>query len=1394
MKLTLQYYPHDGDTPTATACVESDGHLEELFDGNLEWFFDDAMGADVEPGQVTIESGEHWLEGLCYLDEHEVIAMMLYSLAVTDYFGKAKTDAGTNGKYIDVKGFDLTVSLNGDVYTDIKRYGLISNQIGYTGAWFEAKKNGGESSEYYLLTKSVLSSQAEFEGCIIRRSPSYGIVETGSELRYAGSLLQYEGGGSSAPKQHYVWSRKDTDGNLIVGGIDEDAIYLEEDIFAVYDEKQTVSTIHLFFEQDGADYAFSLLMNGKLHRRFSKTDDAVTYYHFTRFRIEYGSKEIVFRNADGSYLIDEHWLANSNTISKGVHTVLAVPQAPVVGNVTAERLQTLYQNCVKALYEAFEHSEAYYTTKYQWAIEEHVEEWSKETENRLATENPPDCQISIERTKNGRYAFSWEDAEITLRDPKVNGITKGFYNLFVVPFPRFSVECIAFKGSPVALKPKNGILTVSITDAETGRVYEGGFEQLRLNPDFDSAGIPSNLHIEPDWIEVMSLFGRYRQIKDAIEQFGIDRCQFLFEDDDPVKIREVVTGILYGEPGMIPDDNVVSAAGQLKNRFEREEKIPNIAIVGQAGTGKTTLVRNLGRLFGKSVLSVSSSDLIGAYIGHTKYQLVQVLAEAAIKKQILYVDEAYQLMEDKFGHEAIANLLPLMTGDRTDIEAGLDKGQMDTLRLDFAAGQFQRISASGAVKESKKFPPGNIPIWISGYENDIRKMISQNQGLYRRLDKIVIKTPTASDLLNQLDRELEELASGSDKAARKAEKLQKHFRDGAEKKDGSRESVKQFFVWGSAPQNSKYFASHAGVSKFVENCIDAVDFGMPLGPQIEEIISSTKIDIKRQLAAVKSGSGDGQNHNAPDAIDTINVITDIDTRFTDLVGCDSQIAYMKNIIDMLVKKGIYEDCRLNVPKGALMEGLPGTGKTFIARAMAGELQERFQQNALDKRFGFMAFSAAELASKPLSYLANIFSTAEEYDACVMFLDEIDAIARHRSNNPAYGHYLELIKQMDGIEKRSNVFILAATNAPENLNPAFVRSGRIDKRFRFTLPNREARETLAGRAIRKRVGKLDNFDPEGKEDDIASMAKWLAGKMPYCTAGDIDNVINLAFIVYRQFTHRNDPDSFTDKDFFRSYPCVKQGQDGRLEIASAKYKNITNDTALKELCAFLDEEIERMRMGDPDYKKKEKKFSTDKNGTCSSTAVHEVGHAVVSLMLGEKPFETITVIPRGDALGYVSHSELELVTKADYEKRIRVSMGGRIAEELTYGKDNISSGARGDMISATYYARRMTEQWGFSDEFGFMALAQSGGNYLGVSSSYICSDAFRDEIDRTVRELLKRLYQQTLEMLQDKGELIKRLAKIVYDRESMTGEEFRRHYNKQMELLAKQDRSEPAKQQ
>lgn len=917
----------------------------------------------------------------------------------------------------------------------------------------------------------------------------------------------------------------------------------------------------------------------------------------------------------------------------------------------------------------------------------------------------------------------------------------------------------------IDLLPKDDRLEIGIY--LDGTLCQTDFDELSKLNVFKGSGLPKTISFNRKFSGFISSIEIYRAIAKAIAARKKGLIPIFIKMLD--KRRDDLKARLYSSD-MTPDEDVVSLALQMQNEFKRTGLIPNIALIGEAGTGKSVMAKRLGSvLFNKEVMNLSPSDLKSPYKGDTKTVVLDRLLEAAGRQKngepgkILFIDEAYALMKDTLGQEAVSILLPLMTHNRDKIDSkNWEKDRGDIIRtIDFKTGE---VTENGTLIE--RINPSIPPIWIGGYEDDIRLMTNQNQGLFRRFDRVTLKAPTTSQLYEALFKELEsaqnKLSQGEDsellhnvaamsdiakeELKLKSELLIKQFRD-------YEIPIKKFFRWGTQPQNSKNFGNYAGVKKFISRCLDGIDLSSSekeIKAQIDQIITATKRDIKHQIDTVRRKSDGSQGSSS----ERVQMVLDNKTRFHDLVGCDTQVEYMRTIIDMLVNQSNYEQFGITVPKGVLLLGQPGVGKTFIAQAMAGELQQRFEEEAPNKRVGFMSLSAPEITSKPVSFIGSIFDEAEEYDVCVIFIDEVDAIAKNRFQNICYSHFIELIKQMDGVDQRSNVFVLAATNAPESLDPAFVRTGRIDKQLEFMLPDLDARCELARRSILKRCGALENFMNDAKgQKGVSKLASEVAKITPGNTPGDIESIINEAFIMYDQDRR----------------PGAKKKRS--LGKGAPKF----GDPELGYLYRCIYEAVERNDIGDPRSIKKGETFNVDKNDMSrSSISVHEVGHALVRILHNRKPFERITSLPRGSALGYVMPIYEKRLTKADFEDDIRFSMGGRIAEEIVYGKENISTGASQDMKYVTSLARFMVEQVGFTDEFEFMVLQKSTARYLG-KNEYNCSESFRERSDHAVNKLIKRLYQETREILTDKRDLIIALAEQVFKRETMTGKEFEKLY-------------------
>lgn len=1374
--VSLFPYSGAGDTPSFTIHMEIAGDFEQFMEYVSLWLA--GFGATTRI-RISDEPTLRFCDGVdddlpVFCDEEDILFALLYCCK----------NPGTTVREI---------SFRGNRYTDISDMRFLKGfEEGRYGGSFtypvllRAKKDGHDTLVYFFgpyvsdMSGGIdIGDLLKFDGeelPIVDGYPmSHGMVEMKEGLHYAGTYY-YNRHYSEEEPYTFDFSDDPDAGDIYDSTpLDEQPKFYELTRTSEYDYEEGMET---FLETDGKNVTFSILYKDRLYKKISKDGEKVIFYD-TPFdgrlpETEQGKDphDVIFENRGGKYV----YAGNNRS------AVFTPPQMPdTIDEASAHRL---CQDYIDAWYAALD------------AAFESMSEYKS------------DNGYLFRKTEASGDLFQTEADEFILRGEftklrhPVTGHFLERYDLY--PVIRIDIESIAFteNGTEVKLFPRDDFsLAIAIEDPRL--IKDPGkdtpfcttFDKLNRGSVFSRAQLPETVEFDRDFKYFAEDMWLYAAIRKALIDYGIHNVISSLSRSVSMDYDEMKKN-LYGED-MIHDETVVSFAVELKNAFNRTGEIPNLALIGEAGTGKTTMVKKLGgKVFNKEVLCLSPSDLKGTHVGWTKAEVVKKLIEAAEKEQIFFIDEAYELMSDQFGREAVSLLLPLMTGDRTEVDATVREGTQDkTIKINFQTGEVEETG-----RETRTVAPGVPPIWISGYEDDIRLMTSQNQGLFRRFKRLTLKSPTANQLYDELNKKLEDaitrLSAGEDSELFQyvpdmADAMKYKF-EILKRQFGTNENlILKFFRWGAQPQNSRYFASHAGVSNFLALCLDGIDYSDrkdediagQITAQIENIIMGIKRDIRHQLDTIRrKGNGDSGSGTRHDDSERVEMIFDIKTRFNDLVGCDSQIGYMKDIIDMFLKKSLYEQSNITVPKGALLLGAPGVGKTFIASALAGELQEAFEKNSPDKRVGFMSLSAPELTAKPVSFIGSIFDKAEEYDVCVIFIDEVDAIAKNRFENGYYSHFIELIKQMDGIEQRSSVFILAATNAPESLDPAFTRSGRIDKKLSFTLPDKDARTKLAKRNLIKRRGALSNFlfEDDGLEDadedrkkiidqnraGIDKLAQRVAEITRGYTPGDMENVINEAFIRYKQ--EKQTLEQKTDQPERIGSPEQKAA----IKCAH-EYKNAELDC----LYSHIYEAVERKDIGEPHPASREKRFSIGKNDqSCSSVSIHEVGHAVVSRLYGCEPFEKITSLPRGSALGYVMPSPKVLLTKADYENRIRTAMGGRIAEELVYGEENISVGAAADMRNATGIARDMVEKFGFTEEFGFMALREDTARYLG-RSGYSCSESFREQSDGAVCRLLKKLYDETREKLADKKDLIIRLARKVFEEETMTGAQFNEYYEK-----------------
>ena len=434
--------------------------------------------------------------------------------------------------------------------------------------------------------------------------------------------------------------------------------------------------------------------------------------------------------------------------------------------------------------------------------------------------------------------------------------------------------------------------------------------------------------------------------------------------------------------------------------------------------------------------------------------------------------------------------------------------------------------------------------------------------------------------------------------------------------------------------------------------------------------------------------------------------------FSDVAGEDEAKESLSEIVDYLHNPKKYSDVGASMPKGVLLVGPPGTGKTMLAKAVAGEANVPFFSMSGSE---FVEMFVGMGASK----VRDLFSQAKEKAPCIVFIDEIDAIGKKRdgqfsSNDEREQTLNQLLTEMDGFQENIGVIILAATNRPETLDPALTRPGRFDRRVPVELPDLAGREAIL-KVHAKKIKTADDVNFH----TIARMASGASG-------AELANIIN--------------------------------------EAALRAVRN--NRTVVNE--SDLEESIETVIAG---YQKKNAVLSDSEKKV---VAYHEIGHALVAAMQSHSaPVQKITIIPRtSGALGYamqVDQGDKYLLTKQELENKIATFTGGRAAEELVFGE--ITTGASNDIEQATKLARAMITRYGMSEDFDMVALETVSNQYLGGDASLACSADTQNEIDRKVVELVNRQHEKASKILADNRAKLDELAKYLYEKETITGEEF-----------------------
>ena len=507
----------------------------------------------------------------------------------------------------------------------------------------------------------------------------------------------------------------------------------------------------------------------------------------------------------------------------------------------------------------------------------------------------------------------------------------------------------------------------------------------------------------------------------------------------------------------------------------------------------------------------------------------------------------------------------------------------------------------------------------------------------------------------------------------------------------------------------------AGITEFgtpiIEQMSPLMEFLLTWVIPIVVMVALGQWLMKRMTSKMMGGMGNAMSFGKSNA--KVYVQSETGIKFADVAGEDEAKEILQEIVDFLHNPKKYEEIGAKMPKGALLVGPPGTGKTLLAKAVAGEANVPF--------FSISGSEFVEMfVGMGAAKVRDLFQQANEKAPCIVFIDEIDTVGKKRDGGGFSGNdereqtLNQLLAEMDGFDGKKGVVILAATNRPDSLDPALLRPGRFDRRVPVELPDLKGREEiLKVHAKNIRVG--DNVDYNA----IARMASGASG-------AELANMINEA--------------------------ALRAVRDGRKFVTQAD----------------LEESVEVVIAG---YQKKNK-IMTDKEKLIVS--YHEVGHALVAALQSHSaPVTKITIIPRtSGALGYtmqVDEDEHNLMSREKLENKIATLTGGRVAEDLVF--HSITTGASNDIEQATKVARAMITRFGMNEEFGMVAFETVTNQYLGGDTSLACSESTAAQIDEKVVAAVRKQYDKAEQLLKDNMPKLHELAKYLYEKETITGDEF-----------------------
>ena len=470
----------------------------------------------------------------------------------------------------------------------------------------------------------------------------------------------------------------------------------------------------------------------------------------------------------------------------------------------------------------------------------------------------------------------------------------------------------------------------------------------------------------------------------------------------------------------------------------------------------------------------------------------------------------------------------------------------------------------------------------------------------------------------------------------------------------------------------------------------------------------------------KMGGGNSMMFNMGKSNAKVYVKSAEGIRFSDVAGEDEAKENLTEVVNYLHDPSKYQEIGASMPKGILLVGPPGTGKTMLAKAVAGEANVPFFSMSGSE---FVEMFVGMGASK----VRDLFKQAKEKAPCIVFIDEIDAIGQKRSGGQYGGNdereqtLNQLLTEMDGFEGNNGVIILAATNRPESLDPALTRPGRFDRRVPVELPDLKGREAIL-QVHAKKIKVAEDVD----FNKIARMASGASG-------AELANIVNEA--------------------------ALRAVRDGRRFATQAD----------------LEESIEVVIAG---YQKKNAIMTDEEK---KIVFYHEIGHALVAAMQTHSaPVQKITIVPRtSGALGYtmqIEEGNHYLMSKTEMENKIATLTGGRAAEEVVF--HSITTGASNDIEQATKLARAMITRYGMSDDFDMVALETVNNQYLGGDASLACSAETQTKIDQRVVELVKKQHEKAVNILTENRAKLDELAQYLYEKETITGEEFMHILNAQ----------------